>query len=149
MVSAESKSHSHLTESAVDALGHVDVVASGTPAAIGTLLCLNSDRLGGADGLAQLAGDAALLAAGIASEGVLATEAGAQRSLLERVVDGGRLLKDVRQGDGEAAEELSEEHGGRCTVCDVCKLHAQLLVVYIHISLGHLDYVFGLLPCGQ
>jgi hypothetical protein len=35
----------HLAEAAVDALGHVDVVAGGAAAAILTLLCLNSDGL--------------------------------------------------------------------------------------------------------
>lgn len=44
-------------------------------------------HLGRADGLAQLAGDAALLAAGVAPQGVLSAEAWAERPLLERVVD--------------------------------------------------------------
>lgn len=75
-----------LAEATVDAFGHVDVVASRPPAAVGTSLRLNGDGLerdmvggeegdrapsrqqaylcaylGGADGFAQLAGDAALL----------------------------------------------------------------------------------------
>jgi hypothetical protein len=36
---------SHLAEAAVDALGHVDVVAGGAPAAVLTLLSLNRDGL--------------------------------------------------------------------------------------------------------
>lgn len=38
-----------LAESAVDALGHVDIVAGGSARAIGTLLSLDGDGLGGAD----------------------------------------------------------------------------------------------------
>ena len=34
-----------LTEAAVDALGHVDVVAGGSPAAVGAWLSLNGDGL--------------------------------------------------------------------------------------------------------
>lgn len=40
-----------------------------------------------ADGLAELAGDAALLAGGVAPQHVLAAEARADRALLKRVVD--------------------------------------------------------------
>lgn len=43
--------------------------------------------LGRADGLAQLARNAALLPAGVPPEGVLSAESRAERSLLERVVD--------------------------------------------------------------
>jgi hypothetical protein len=38
-----------LAETAVDALGHVDIVAGGSSGAVGTLLGLNGDGLGGAD----------------------------------------------------------------------------------------------------
>ena len=81
-----------LAEAAVYALGHVDVVAGRAAGAVGTLLGLDGDGLGGADldslacqgeqhgsprgtyGLAELAGDAAFLAGGITSQGVLSTE---------------------------------------------------------------------------
>src|SRR3546814_1930987 len=53
-----------LAIAAIDALRHVDVVARGAPAAVGARLGLDGDRLGRADRLAQLAGDAALLAIG-------------------------------------------------------------------------------------
>src|SRR4051812_30336556 len=69
----------------INALCHVDVVARGAPAAIRAGLGLDGDRLSGADGLAQLARDAALLAAGVTTEGVLTAEARRQRTLLERV----------------------------------------------------------------
>lgn len=77
-----------LAETAVDALGHVDIVSGSTPAAIFTLLGLDGDGLSGADGLAQLAGNAALLTGRVAAKGVLATEARGDGALLEGVVDG-------------------------------------------------------------
>lgn len=88
-----------LAEAAVDALGHVDVVAGGSAGAVGSLLGLNGDGLGGADlmdvsngrsaiwdegsayGFAELAGDAALFARGVSSEGVLAAESGGDGAL--------------------------------------------------------------------
>ena len=67
-----------LAEAAIDALGHVDVVAGRAAAAVGARLALDDDALRRADRLAQLAGDAALLAVGIAAQHVLAAEARAQ-----------------------------------------------------------------------
>src|SRR5215467_8050392 len=55
-----------LAQPAIDAFDHVDVVAGGAAGAViaaGT--GLDGDRLGGADRLAELAGDAAFLALGI------------------------------------------------------------------------------------
>ena len=111
-----------LTEAAVDALGHVDVVASGSPTSVSASLRLDRDRLQHTEsrsvtlhrfktshkhlrrtnGFAQLAGDAALLAGRVASQGVLASEAGTERSLLERVVDRGGLLQKLAHADHEA-----------------------------------------------
>ena len=76
-----------LAEAAVDALGHVDVVAGRAAGAVGALLGLDRDGLGRADGLAQLAGDAALLAGRVAAQGVLAAEAWRDGALLEWVED--------------------------------------------------------------
>lgn len=76
-----------MAKSTVNALCHVDIVARGTTRSVGTLLSLDRDGLGRADGLAQLAGDAALLTGGIATESVLATETGGDGALLEGVVD--------------------------------------------------------------
>src|SRR6266446_3272589 len=56
-----------LAEAAIDAFGHVDVVAGRAPAAILARLGLDRDRPRRADRLAELAGDAALLAIGIAA----------------------------------------------------------------------------------
>jgi hypothetical protein len=76
-----------LAEAAVDALGHVNVVARGAPAPILTLLRLDGDGLCRAHSLTQLACNAALLAGGVAPQRMLATEARADRSLLKGVVD--------------------------------------------------------------
>src|SRR5687768_12547866 len=51
-----------LAETAIDALGHVDVVAGRAAAAVAARLGLDGDGLGRADRLAELAGDAALFA---------------------------------------------------------------------------------------
>ena len=77
-----------LAESAVDALGHVDVVARRAARAIRAHLRLNRDGLRGAHRFAQLARDAALFAARIPTERVLSTEARRELPLLERIVDG-------------------------------------------------------------
>lgn len=76
-----------LAEAAVDALGHVNVVAGCAAGAVGALLGFDSDGLCWADGFAQLAGDAALFAGRVAAQGVLATEAGRDGTLLEGVED--------------------------------------------------------------
>src|SRR3546814_1946416 len=70
-----------LAEAAVDAFGHVDVVARGTARAVIARFGLDGDRLRRADCLAQLAGDAALFAVGVAAQRMLAAEARAERTL--------------------------------------------------------------------
>ena len=62
-------------EAAEDALGEVDVVAGGAPRTVVALVRLDGDRHRRADRLAQLAGNAALLAVGIAAQRVQAAEA--------------------------------------------------------------------------
>eukprot|EP00235_Prasinoderma_singulare_P009573 CAMPEP_0119166340 /NCGR_PEP_ID=MMETSP1315-20130426/5788_1 /TAXON_ID=676789 /ORGANISM="Prasinoderma singularis, Strain RCC927" /LENGTH=207 /DNA_ID=CAMNT_0007159715 /DNA_START=158 /DNA_END=781 /DNA_ORIENTATION=- len=97
-----------LAEPAIDALGHVDVVARGATATVLPLLGLDCDGLRGADGLAQLARNAALLAAGVAAQCVLAAEAGAQRRLLKGVVDGELPLEEVLERHAHAARNLRQ-----------------------------------------
>src|SRR5690606_5791807 len=71
-----------LAQAAVDALRHVDVVARGAPAAVAARLGLDGDGQRRADRLAELAGEAALLAVRVAAQRVLAAEARAERPLL-------------------------------------------------------------------
>jgi hypothetical protein len=77
-----------LAVSTVDALGHIDIVTGRAAAAVLTLLRLNGDSLGRADGLAELASNAALLTSGVATQGVLTAESGGDGTLLEGVEDG-------------------------------------------------------------
>ena len=77
-----------LAEAAIDAFGHVDVVARrAAGAVVAARTGLDGDGLGRADRLAQLAGDAALLAGRVAAQGVLAAEAWRDGALLEWVED--------------------------------------------------------------
>src|SRR5579885_2297761 len=100
-----------LAEAAIDALRHVDVVARRAPAAVGARLGLDGDGERGTDRLAQLAGDAALLAVGIAAERMLAAEARRERPLLEGIVHRHRLPEHVLQGKPHPLEQLGEEDG--------------------------------------
>src|SRR5262249_9705485 len=69
-----------LTQSAVDALHHVDVVAGGAArAVVAPRTSLDGDRLGGTDRLAQLAGNTALFPVGIAPQRMLPAEARRER----------------------------------------------------------------------
>lgn len=88
-----------LAVTAVNALGHVDIVTGRPAASVHTLFRLNSDSLGRADGLAELAGNAAFLAGGIATQGMLTAETGRDGTLLEGVEDGVPVAwKDIRLG---------------------------------------------------
>src|SRR5271156_1740765 len=76
-----------LAIAAIDALCHVDVVARRATAAVLARLGLDRDRQRRADRLAQFAGDAALLAVGIAAQRMLAAEPRGERTLLVGVID--------------------------------------------------------------
>jgi hypothetical protein len=76
-----------LTVSTIDTLGHIDIVTGRTAATVLTLLRLNGNSLGRADGLAELASNAALLTSGVATQGVLTAETGRDGTLLEGVED--------------------------------------------------------------
>lgn len=85
-----------LAVSTVDALGHIDIITGRTAAAVLTLLRLNGNSLGRADGLAELASNAALLTSGVATQGVLTAETGGDGTLLEGVEDGvTKVQKDI------------------------------------------------------
>src|SRR5262252_1783413 len=105
-----------LAEAAIDALGHVDVVASRAAAAVRARLGLDGDGLGRTDRLTQLAGDAALLAVGIAAEGMLAAEARAERPLLIGVVDGDLRPEHVAEGKPQAGNQLLQQKRARAAI---------------------------------
>ena len=73
------------------------------------LLGLDRDRLGGADRLAQLAGDAAFLAVGIAAQRVFAPEARRQRPFFVRIVDRGLGREEILHPQAEALQEVHHQ----------------------------------------
>src|SRR6202044_2742190 len=76
-----------LAHAAIDAFDHIDVVARRAPGAVvATRARFDGDRLGGADRLAEFAGDATFFAVGIAAQGVFASESRRQWSLFMRIV---------------------------------------------------------------
>lgn len=77
-----------LAVTTVDALGHVDIVTGCPAASILALFCFNGDSLRWADGLAELASNAALLTGGIPTQSVLTAETGRDGALLEGVENG-------------------------------------------------------------
>lgn len=141
--------NNYLTKTAIDAFGHVNIVSRGAPAAIGAFFGLNGNCLSGANSFAKLARNATLLTAWITAKGMLTTEPWTQRSFLEWVINCGRLLKDVGQCDGKASKELTKEHCGSSTICDILHFHAQLLIVNINIALGHTNDIFRLGSIGR
>jgi len=98
-----------LTEPTEDALCHVNVVAGGAPGTVLPLLRLYGDGLGRADGLTQLAGDAALLPCRVAAQRVLSSEPGAEGSLLKGVLDGDRIPEHVAKNNRVGSEEFPED----------------------------------------
>jgi hypothetical protein len=104
-----------LAKAAVDAFHHVDVEAGGPPRAVvapGT--SLDSDGLGRADRLAQLAGDAALFPARIAPQRKLATKAGRERPLLEGIIQRRLRLEEVAHRQEERGHELRQKDRPGC-----------------------------------
>src|SRR4029077_17479092 len=99
-----------LTEAAVDALHHIDVVAGCAPrTVVAPGARFDGDCLRWANRLAQLAGNAALISIRIAAQRMLATEAGRQWAPLEGVVQ--RLLwrEEAAHRQEECGDELLEE----------------------------------------
>src|SRR4051794_40272285 len=99
-----------LAEAAIDALDHVDVVADRPAGAVvAPRAGLDGDRLGRADRLAQLAGDAALLAVRIAPQRMLAAEARRQRALLVRVVERRLGRHELPERQQQRVDEVLEQ----------------------------------------
>jgi hypothetical protein len=105
------------TEAAVDALEQVDVVARRASRAVGAGLGLDGDGQRRTGRLAQLAGDAALLAVRIAAQRVQAAEARRNGRLLLRILDGELALEQVAAGQPHAAEELGEQQTVQVVAC--------------------------------
>src|SRR5690606_6645554 len=100
-----------LAEAAVDALEQVDVVARGAAGAVLAHFRIDGDRQRRADRLAQLAGDAALLAVRIAALRVQAAEARRLRRLFLGVIDRDLRLEEVAQRQRQARPEFGQVPG--------------------------------------
>src|SRR5581483_11200235 len=100
-----------LAVAAVNALGHVDVVARGAAATVIARLGLDGDGLRRADRLAELAGNAALLAVGIPAQRMLTAEARAERPLLEGIVHRHLGLEHVLKRERETGDDLRQKKG--------------------------------------
>ena len=72
-----------------------------------------------ADGLTQLAGNAAFFSARVTSQGVLATETRRQGTFLKRIVDGGRLTEQVAHGHSQTWRSVRKLVCA-CTLVCVC-----------------------------
>lgn len=125
-----------LTKTAIDAFGHVDVVASRPSAAVRSLFGLDRDGLSRTDRLAELARDTALLSRRVTSQGVLSTKPRTQRPFLERVVDCGRLPEQRRERDAHRAKQFREKHSLNCMFA--CFLPGLLLPwpVLVHLNVA-------------
>src|SRR6186713_704225 len=99
-----------LAEPAIDAFDHVDVVAGGAPGAVvAARPRLDRNGLRWTDGLAELAGDAAFLAVGVAAQRVLAAKTRRNRPLLEGIVERRLRLEEITHGEHEARHELEQK----------------------------------------
>ena len=87
-----------LAKAAEDALEQVDVVPRRATGPVLSFFRVDGDGQRRADRLAQLAGDAALLAVGVTAQSVQATETGGLWSLFLRVLDRELALEEVAQG---------------------------------------------------
>jgi hypothetical protein len=70
----------------------------------------DGDRLRRADRLAELAGDATLLAVRIAAQGMLAAETRRQRALLERIIERRLRLEEIAHRQEERVHEFLQEN---------------------------------------
>jgi hypothetical protein len=120
-----------LTEAAVDAFDHVDIVAGGAAGAIvAARPGFNRDGLGGADRLAELAGDTALLAVWIAPLGVFAALSRRLRILLVRIIERRLRLEEIAHRQNESADEFGQENRFGCLV----EFHFRLSLQANHIA---------------
>ncbi len=83
------------------------------PGTVGALIRFDGDRQRRADGFAQLAGDAALLAVLVAAQGVQAAKAWRQRRLFLGELHRDLAAEGVLAGDGQALEQLDQHEAGQ------------------------------------
>lgn len=123
---------------AVDALGHVDIISRRPSGSILTFLGLDGDGLGGTDGLAQFARNATLFSSGIPitdqhqcslqylvhrnnrlpSQSMLASEPRGNGTLFKGIVNSVRRAEVLLQYDVHAAHHLGEQEVAAQTVTE-------------------------------
>jgi hypothetical protein len=108
-----------LAVSAIDALGHVDVVPGSPTGPILSLLGIDGDSLGGTGRLAELTGDAPLVSGGVPAQSVLSAESGTEVSLLEGVIDGHLGFHGGLEAEDETSPDLRHEENFRRPLEDV------------------------------
>src|SRR3984893_7539413 len=101
-----------LAKAAVDALDHIDVVTGGAPRAVVTARpSFDGDGLRRTYRLAQLAGDATLLAVRISPQYVLAAKSRRNRPLFKRVIERGFRLEEIAHPQQERRQEFLKKQG--------------------------------------
>mmetsp|Transcript_5996 Transcript_5996/g.12035 ORF Transcript_5996/g.12035 Transcript_5996/m.12035 type:complete len:206 (+) Transcript_5996:69-686(+) len=100
---------SFLAETAIDALGHVNIVPSGSTGSVFAFRNLNGNGLRRASRFAQLAGNATFFPRRITSKSMLTAESRRKRSLLEGVIDRGRRAQEDFTGQPPRTSNLREE----------------------------------------
>src|SRR5690606_9367925 len=100
-----------LAEAAIDAFGHVDVIARGAAAAVLAGLGFDGDDERVANRFAKVAGDATFFAIGIAAQGMLTPETRAQPSLFKGIVERRLGAEEIFQRQPHGRDELGQEKG--------------------------------------
>ena len=98
-----------LAETAVDAFGHVNIVARGAARAVIARLGINGNRLRGADRFAKLAGNAAFFAIGIAAQRVFATETRATAAPFHAGSSASLWGEEILQAQAQALPEIHQQ----------------------------------------
>uniref|UniRef100_A0A7C9D5E5 Uncharacterized protein n=1 Tax=Opuntia streptacantha TaxID=393608 RepID=A0A7C9D5E5_OPUST len=89
-----------LTESAIDAFFHVDIISGCSTAAIFSFLSLNSYCLCWENSFTKFTGNAAFLSSWIAPKCMFPTKARAQRAFFKWVIDSNFIFKELFECQG-------------------------------------------------
>src|SRR5690606_5034517 len=98
-----------LAKAAIDALGHIDIIASRAAAAVLARLGFNRYGQSRAYGFAKLAGYTALLTVGIAAQRMLAAKTRTYRRLLMRVIDRHLGLEHIFKRQRHTFDDFAQE----------------------------------------
>mmetsp|Transcript_20285 Transcript_20285/g.25783 ORF Transcript_20285/g.25783 Transcript_20285/m.25783 type:complete len:208 (-) Transcript_20285:128-751(-) len=98
-----------LTVSAVNALGHVNIITGCPTRSIFSLFSIDRNSLCRARSLAELACNATLITRWVAAQCVLTTETRTQVTLFKGIVDGNLGLHGDLSGEPKGAPDFSEE----------------------------------------